>query len=69
MNNILNSKKKFNLFIINSGLLATKYYEQAIHQPNPSRFESIELNYEIDECDNIKNEIECLKILLYIYIN
>ena len=59
------SKKQFELYIINSVLLAAKFYEKDIHQPNTSRFISIELNYVIDECDIIENEIECLKILDY----
>ena len=59
------SKKQFELYIINSVLLAAKFYEKSIHQPDPSRFSSIEFNYEIDEYDIIENEIECLKILDY----
>ena len=59
------SKKQFELYIINSVLLAGKFYEKSIHQPDPCRFTSIEINYEIDEYDIIENEIECLKILNY----
>ena len=58
-------KKKFELYIINSVLLAAKFHEKDIHQPDLCRFSSIGINYDIDEIDISQNEIECLKILNY----
>ena len=58
-------QKKFELFIINSLLLAVKFYEKDICQPDILIYTSIGISYDIDEIDISQNEIECLKILKY----
>ena len=58
-------QKKFELFVINSLLLAVKFYEKDITQPDIFLYTSIGISYDIDEIDIVQNEIECLKILEY----
>ena len=58
-------QKKFELYVINSFLLAVKFYEKDIIQPDIPIYTSIGISYDIDEYDIIQNEIECLKILKY----
>ena len=58
-------QKKFELFVINSLLLAVKFYEKDIDQPDILIYTSIGISYDIDEIDISQNEIECLKILKY----
>ena len=58
-------QKKFELNVINSFLLAVKFYEKDIIQPDIPIYTSIGISYDIDEYDINQNEIECLKILKY----
>ena len=60
------SKKKLQLYIINSIILAAKFYEDDILSLNIDRFVECEENeYDINCDDILVNEINCLKILNY----
>ena len=58
-------QKKFELYVINCFLLAVKFYEKDIIQPDIPIYTSIGISYDIDEYDINQNEIECLKLLQY----
>ena len=58
-------KKKNELFVINCLLIAGKFYEKDSFQPRITRFCSIGIQYDIDEIDICRNELEVLKILNY----
>lgn len=58
-------QKKFEVYIINCLLIAAKFKESNIIEPNISRFTSTGNYYDIDEMDIIIGEIEVLKLLKY----
>ena len=58
-------KKKNELFVINCLLIAGKFFEKDSFQPRITRFCSIGIQYDIDEIDICRNELEVLKILNY----
>lgn len=58
-------QKKFEVYIINCILIASKFKESNIIEPNVSRFTSTGNYYDIDEMDIIIGEIEVLKLLKY----
>jgi len=65
LNGSIVQKKKNELFVINCLLIAGKFYEKDSFQPRITRFCSIGIQYDIDEIDICRNEIEVLKLLNY----
>ena len=65
LNGSVVQKKKNELFVINCLLIAGKFYEKDSFQPRITRFCSIGIQYDIDEIDICRNELEVLKILNY----
>ena len=61
------SKKKFEVYIIDCFIIAAKFKETSILEPNLSRFTSTNGYYDIDEMDIIIGEVEVLKLLQYNY--
>ena len=59
------SKKKFEVYIIDCFIIAAKFKETSILEPNLSRFTSTNDYYDIDEMDIIIGEVEVLKLLQY----
>ena len=60
------NQKKLQLYIINSIILAAKFYEDDILSLNIDRFVECEENeYDINSDDILLNEVKCLKILNY----
>ena len=65
LNGSVVQKKKNELFVINCLLIAGKFFEKDSFQPRITRFCSIGIQYDIDEIDICRNELEVLKILNY----
>ena len=59
------SKKKFEVYIIDCFIIAAKFKETSILEPNLSRFTSTNDYYDIDEMDIIIGEVEVLILLQY----